>query len=69
MGIPDENRKLTQVFIFALLCGVSKFFMKALKGFIKPFETPQRSVKIKFKLNFISIQLSMHESGRVKLAL
>ena len=25
----------------------SKGFMKALKAFIKPFETPQRSVKIK----------------------
>ena len=26
--------------------------MKALKAFIKPFETPQRSVKIKTQLNF-----------------
>ena len=41
--IPDE-RKLTQFFIFTLLCGASKGFMKA---FIKPFERPQRSVKIK----------------------
>ena len=35
--------------------------MKALKAFIKPFEAPQRSVKIKINLIFISIQLSeMH---------
>ena len=26
--------------------------MKALKAFIKPFEAPQRSVKIKIQLNF-----------------
>ena len=26
--------------------------MKTLKAFIKPFETPQRSVKIKIYLNF-----------------
>ena len=31
----------------ALLCGASKGFMKALKAFIKLFEAPQRSVKIK----------------------
>ena len=30
----------------------SKSFMKALKAFIKPFETPQRKVKIKIQLNF-----------------
>ena len=29
------------------LCGTSKGFMKAFKAFIKPFETPQKSVKIK----------------------
>ena len=44
---PDEDRKLTQIFIFTLLCGASKGFMKALKAFINPFEVPQRSVKIK----------------------
>ena len=27
--------------------------MKALKAFIKPFEAPQRSVKIKIQLNFL----------------
>ena len=32
--------------------------MKAFKAFIKPFETPQRSVKEKFNLIFISMQLS-----------
>ena len=32
--------------------------MKALKAFIKPSEAPQRSVKIKINLIFISIQLS-----------
>ena len=29
-----------------LLCGASKGFMKAVKAFIKPFEAPQRSMKI-----------------------
>ena len=39
-----------------------------LKAFIKPFEAPQRSVKINFNLIFILIQLSeMHGTGRVKL--
>ena len=56
--IPYEDKKLTEIFILTLLCGASKGFMKALKGlhktfwgtlkaFIKPFEAPQRSVKIK----------------------
>ena len=41
--------------------------MKALKAFLKPFEVPQRSVKIKIYLIFISIQLSeMNGMGRVK---
>ena len=41
--------------------------MKALKTFIKPFEAPQRSVKKKKNLIFISMQLSeMHGTGRVK---
>ena len=31
--------------------------MKAFKAFIKPFEAPQRNVKIKFKLIFILVQL------------
>ena len=41
--IPGEEKKLSQIFIFTLPCGVSKGFMKALKA----FEAPQRSVKIK----------------------
>ena len=45
--IPGKERKLTLIFIFTLLCGASKGFMKAFKAFIKPFEAPQRSVKIK----------------------
>ena len=41
--------------------------MKALKAFINSFEAPQRSMKEKFNLIFISIQLSeMHGTGRVK---
>ena len=52
--------------IFTLLCGALKGFMKALKVFIKPFEIPQRSVKI--NLFFIQIQLSqMHWEVRVKI--
>ena len=50
--ILDEEKKLSQIFIFTLLCGVSKDFMKALNAFAKPFEAPQRSVKIKIYLNF-----------------
>ena len=43
--------------------------MKAFKAFLKPFEAPPRSVKIKFKLSFISIQLSeMHAAGGVNIS-
>ena len=45
--IPDGEKKLTEVFIFTLPDGASNGFMKTLKAFIKPFEAPQRSVKIK----------------------
>ena len=38
--ILDKEKKLTQIFIFTLHC-------VALKAFIKPFEVPQRFVKIK----------------------
>ena len=34
-------------FIFKLFCGASEGFIKAFKPFIKTFEVPQRSVKIK----------------------
>ena len=50
--IPDEGKKLIEIFIFTLLCGGTKGFMKVLKAFIKPFEAPQRSVKIKTSVNF-----------------
>ena len=46
VSIPDEEKKLNEIFIVTL-CGSSKGFMKALKAFIKPFEVPQRSLKIK----------------------
>ena len=41
---PGLREKINLNFIFTLLCSGSKGFIKA---FIKPFETPQRSVKIK----------------------
>ena len=50
--IPDEEKTLTEIFIFTFLCGASKSFLKAFKGFIKPFEAPQRSAKIKISVNF-----------------
>ena len=43
--ISDKEKKI--IFIFTLLCSASKGFMRALMAFIKPFEAPQRSVKIK----------------------
>ena len=39
--ISDEEEKLSYVFIFTLLCGASKGFMKALKAFLKLFEAPK----------------------------
>ena len=42
------KQKLTQISIFALLCGASKGFTKNLKAFIKLFKAPQRIMKIKF---------------------
>ena len=45
--IPDEEKNQVKFFSFALLFGASKGFMKAFKAFIKPFEVPQRSAKIK----------------------
>ena len=50
--IPDKKKKSTEILIFTLLCGVSKGFMNALKAFIKPFEAPEGSVKIKIQVNF-----------------
>ena len=46
----SESRTEIQIklnFIFTLLCGTLKSFMKAFKAFIKPFKAPQRGVKIK----------------------
>ena len=45
--ISEEEKKLSYIFTSTLLCGASKGFMKALMTFIKPFESPQRSIKIK----------------------
>ena len=44
--------KIYLIFIFTILCGASTGLMKAFKAFIKPFETPQRSMKIKLCVNF-----------------
>ena len=53
--IPDEDKKLSEIFIFTLLCGASNGFMKI------------KIVKIKIGL-FISIQLSeIHVTGMVKM--
>ena len=48
--------KIKLNFYFHTSLCASKGFMKALKAFIKPFEAPQRSVKIKIQVIFISIQ-------------
>ena len=37
--ILDEEEKLSWIFIFALFCGVSKGFMKALKALKKKLQT------------------------------
>ena len=50
--ILDEQRKLTEILIFALLCGVSRGFIKELKAFIELLEALQRSVTIKTYVNF-----------------
>ena len=39
--------------------------MKAFKAFIKPFEAPQRSVKIKIQVKFVSS--SGIETGKVNM--
>ena len=66
--IPDEEKKFTYIFIFTLLRGASKGFIKILKAFVKPFEGSKGKVrKEKFKLIFILISLSeMHGAGRAK---
>ena len=39
--------------MFTLLCPTSKGFKKALRAFIKPFEAPQKSVKVKIQINLL----------------
>ena len=34
--------KINGKFLFSILCGVSKGFMKTLNAFVKPFEAPQK---------------------------
>ena len=53
--------------MFTLLCGISEGFMKAFKAFIKPFESPQRSTKIKnLSLYFNETFFEMDGTGTVK---
>ena len=53
-SLPDLGRRgkinLNSYFHTYLWC--LKGFMKAFKAFIKPFEAPQRNVKIKVYVNF-----------------
>ena len=42
--------------IFTLPCGASKGLMKTFNAFIKPFEAPQRNVRIKIQVNFRFVQ-------------
>ena len=53
------------MFIFILLCGASKGFMKAFKSFIRLFEAPQSSAEIKTEVNYFC--LSGIGTGRVNL--
>ena len=43
----DREKKLSEIFIFILLCGALKGLIKVLKAFIKPFKAPQKSLEIK----------------------
>ena len=51
---PDSGRreKINLNFYFQTSLEASKSFIKALKTFLKPFETPRKSVKIKIQANF-----------------
>ena len=60
--------KINLNFIFTLLFGASKGFMKDLKAFIKSFEAPQRSVQIKFSVKFFFLRQGIG-TGRVKICL
>ena len=46
--------KIKLNFYFHTSLGASKSFRKAFKAFIKPFEAPQRSEKIKIWIDFLS---------------
>ena len=56
--MPDEERKLTWIFIVTLLCGAPEGFMKAFKGLHKTFwGTTKKSkkknlTKLLFQYNF-----------------
>ena len=43
----DREKKLSEIFIFILLCGALKGFIKVLKAFIKLFKAPQKNLEIK----------------------
>ena len=47
-----KRKNKLKPFIFTLICGASKVFMKALTAFIKPSEALQRSAKINIRVNF-----------------
>ena len=51
-SILDKKKRTPWIFIFTLLCGASKGFMKVLKALTKPFEAPKRSAKVKLSVNF-----------------
>ena len=53
--IPDEERKLTSIFIFVLLWGSSKGFLKALKALIWPTISLEKS-SVKEKLRETKIK-------------
>ena len=57
--------KINLIFIFTLLFGASKSFMKVSKAFIKAVEASQRIVKIEIQVNFLSS--SGIGTGRVKI--
>ena len=67
LSCPDPGRIEKSNFSFShFIFSASKGFSKALKAFIKPFEAPQRSLKIKTYVNFVLIQLpEMHGARKV----
>ena len=51
---PGRREKINITFYFHTSLRCLKRFNKALKAFIKPFEAPQRSVKIKINLIYFN---------------